>query len=300
MRYFLAFSLMSSAVLLAPAAQQPPPKQPQQPRAPEGVQVHKDLAYVPEGHERQKLNLYVPKSDKPLPLVIWIHGGAWSGGNKERCPALPFVQKGFAVASLNYRLSHHATFPAQIEDCKTAIRWLRANAAKYNLDPKRFGAWGQSAGGHLVALLGTSGDVKELEGSNGPLDQSSRVQAVCDWCGPTDFLAEVEQSKGTRLDRSKPHSPEAKLIGGELLEHPEKAKAASPITYVSKDDPPFLIMHGEKDDIVPLQQSKDLAEALKKAGVPVKLHVVPGGGHGFGNTQLLAMVQQFFEEHLKK
>ena len=286
----LGFAILFPALVIA---------QPARPGLPEGVQAHRDLAYM-TGHERHKLDLYIPKSDKPLPLVIWVHGGAWAGGNKDRHPALFLLGQGFAVASINYRLSQHARFPAQIEDCKAAVRWLRAHADKYNLDPKRFGAWGQSAGGHLVALLGTTGDVKDLEGTTGHLDQSSRVQAVCDWCGPADFLAEVEQSRGTRLDRSRPNSPEAKLIGGELLQHAEKAKAASPVTYITKDDPPILIMHGDKDDIVPVAQSQGFALALQKAGVPVKLHIVPGGGHGFGNPQLLGMVQEFFTEHLKK
>src|SRR4029077_7199543 len=126
-----------------------------------------------------KLDLYLPKSaDGPLPLVVWVHGGAWRAGSKEQTPALFLLTRGYAVASINYRLSQHARFPAQIEDCKAAIRWLRAHAEEYNLAPDHFGAWGASAGGPLVALLGTSGDVKELEGHEGPPDESSRVQAV--------------------------------------------------------------------------------------------------------------------------
>ena len=135
---------------------------------PPGVQVHRDLEYIPGGHARNKLDLYLPaKADHALPVIVWIHGGGWPGGSKEGCPAVPFVAKGYAVASINYRLSQHAVFPAQIEDCKAAIRWLRANAEKYDLDPKRIGVWGASAGGHLVALLGTSGGERELEGKAG-------------------------------------------------------------------------------------------------------------------------------------
>jgi acetyl esterase/lipase len=269
-----------------------------QAKVPEGTKVHPNLEYVKGGHERQRLDLYIPeKADGPLPVIIWVHGGAWLTGSKEGGgPALPFVGKGYAVASINYRLSQHARFPAQIEDCKAAIRWLRANASTYNLDPNRFGAWGASAGGHLVALLGTSGDVKDLEGDDGTPDPSSRVQAVVDWFGPTDFT-----KMGGSHDR--PDSPEAKLLGGPVQENKDKAARANPITYVSKDDPPFLIMHGDKDTTVPFGQSELLLEALKKAGVDSTLRPVRGAGHGgreFTNEENRKLVEEFFEKHLKK
>ena len=191
----LLSSVLAFAMFVAPAFAQPTTTQRQMPfgRVPEGVQAHRDLAYVADGHERHKLDLFVPeKADGPLPLIIWVHGGGWQNGSKDGCPPLRggYAGRGYAVASINYRLSQHAPFPAQIEDCKAATRWLRAHAREYNLDPNRFGVWGSSAGGHLVALLGTSGDVKAFEvGAN--LDQSSRVQAVCDYYGPTDFIAFV-------------------------------------------------------------------------------------------------------------
>ena len=155
-------------------------------------------------------------------------------GSKENCQAVPLIAKGYAVASINYRLSQHAIFPAQIEDCKAAIRWLRANAKKYNLDPDHIGVWGASAGGHLVALLGTTGNVKELEGHGGNLDQPSRVQCVVDWFGPTDFA-----KMGGRQD--KPDSPMARLVGGPVRDRKELAAKANPIAYVGKDSAPFLI-----------------------------------------------------------
>ncbi len=195
--------------------------QPPQGKVPEGTTVHRNLEYVKGGHERQRLDLYVPeKADGPLPVIVWVHGGAWLTGSKEGGgPALPFVGKGYAVASINYRLSQHAKFPAQIEDCKAAIRWLRANAKTYNLDPGRFGVWGASAGGHLVALLGTSGDVKDLEGNAGTDDQSSRVQAVVDWFGPTD----VTQMGGSH---DQPDSPEAENFwSGPVQVNKDKARA---------------------------------------------------------------------------
>ena len=181
-------SLESLVVLLAvvPVVAAQPPR----PKPPDGTKVLANLEYVPGGHERQRLDLYVPaEADAPLPVIVWIHGGAWLGGSKEMgVPALPFVGKGYAVASINYRLSQHAVFPAQIEDCKAAIRWLRANARTYNLNAGRIGVWGASAGGHLVALLGTSGGVEDFDGKGGNADRSSRVQAVVDFFGPTDFL----------------------------------------------------------------------------------------------------------------
>jgi acetyl esterase/lipase len=182
------------------------------------MRILRDLEYVPAGHERNKLDLYLPgdrpEPNKPLPLIIWVHGGAWQGGSKENCPARSFVQKGYAVASINYRLSQHAIFPAQLQDCKAAVRYLRANADKYSIDPNRFGAWGASAGGHLVALLGTAGDVNDFD--KGPsLRVSSKVQAVCDFFGPTDFL-KIADFPST-MNHTAADSPESKLIGGPIL-----------------------------------------------------------------------------------
>lgn len=264
---------------------------------PEGVKTFKNLEYVPGGHERQKLDLYVPEGEGPNPLVIWIHGGAFCTGSKDSCPALWLLEKGYAVASLNYRLSQHARFPAQIEDCKTAVRWLRAHAADYRLDPDRFGAWGASAGGHLAALLGVTGGVTEFEkGEN--LDQSSRVQAVCDWFGPTDFT-QMNKFPGD-MDHDAPDSPESQLIGGPVQENQEKAQRANPITYVTADDPPFLIMHGDKDPLVPFNQSELLDAALRQAGATVTFHIVQGAGHGFQDSKLDRMVLEFFNRHLHK
>ncbi len=268
---------------------------------PEGVKALRDVDYGGEGKRSQMLDLFVPKTDaadKPLPLIVWIHGGAWLGGSKENFPALRFLSSGYAVASLNYRLSPEAIFPAQIEDCKGAIRYLRANAAKNNIDPNRIAVWGSSAGGHLVALVGTSGDVKELEGKvGGNLEVSSRVQAVCDWFGPTDFM-EIGKSP-SNMKHNEPTSPESKLIGGAILENKDKCAKASPITYVNKDNPPFLIMHGDADPLVPLNQSELLNAALKKAGVDVTFEVIKGAGHGFRGPEIDKMVTDFFEKHLK-
>lgn len=269
---------------------------------PEGVKALRDLVYVEVGHNRNKLDLYLPeKAEGPLPLLIWIHGGGWQNGSKEGCPPLRagYVARGYAVASINYRLSGHALFPAQIEDCKAAIRWLRAHAKDYNLDPQRFGVWGSSAGGHLAALVGTSGDVKEFDAGS-HTDQSSRVRAVCDFFGPTDFTAFVT-TPGYE-SHAMDSSPESKLIGGAVLENKEKAARVNPIAYVSADDPAFLIVHGDKDPLVPLNQSRLLFDALKEKGVSARFHTIQGAGHGgpgFAGKDIDEMVFRFFEERLK-
>ena len=271
-------------------------QQPNRRALPEGVTVQRDLAYVPGGHERQKLDLYLPKdAGKPLPVIVWIHGGGWQAGSKENNPLLAYAGKGYAVASINYRLSQHAVFPAQLEDCKTAIRWLRAQAKTYNLNPNKIGVAGSSAGGHLVALLGTAGDVKELEGKAGNLDQSSQVQCVVDLYGPTDF-----STMGG--SHSEPNSPESRLIGGPVTENKDKVQRASPLTYISKKCPPFLILHGDKDKVVAYDQSVVFLEALKKAGIDASLITVKDGGHGgpgFTTGENEKQIELFFEKHLK-
>ena len=273
---------------------------------PAGVKAHRDLTYTKAGHERHKLDLFVPeKGAGPFPLLVWIHGGGWAAGSKDGCPPLRggYIERGYAVASINYRLSGHAIFPAQIEDCKAALRWLRAHAKEYNLDPDHIGVWGSSAGGHLVALLGTSGDAKEFDVGE-HLDQSSRVQAVSDYYGPTDFVQmDAHAVKGTRLIHDSPQSPESRVIGGPIQEKAnyDKVQRANPIAYVSKDDPAFLIVHGNEDAAVPHHQSELLHAALVKAGVASRFITVEGGGHGqgFPGSELNPIVAEFFDRHLK-
>lgn len=270
-----------------------------QQRVPEGATALRDLEYVANGHERNRLDVYLPagfKDKAPLPLIVWVHGGAWRAGSKERVPAMRFLDQGFAVASINYRLSQHAVFPAQIIDCKAAIRFLRANAKEYNIDADRIGVWGSSAGGHLVALLGTTGDVKKFD--KGPnLKYSSRVQAVCDFFGPTDFSR--MSSFDSTMDHDAADSPESVLIGGPVQETPEGVKNANPMTYVTKDDPPILIVHGDKDPLVPHNQSVIFYDLLKKTGVKAKFHTVKDGKHGFRDAEVDRMVDKFFNKTLK-
>ncbi len=269
------------------------------PKVPESVTVHQDIAYVTDGHERQKLDLYVPDEGENLPLIIWVHGGAWRGGSKERYTPMEYLKAGYAGASINYRLSQDAIFPAQIEDVKSAVRWLRANAETYRLNPNHFAAWGASAGGHLVAMLGTTGDIKEFEvGEN--LEVSSRVQAVVDYFGPTDFLQMDAQRLPDGLVHDAPDSPESKLVGGPIQKYKNRVAKANPITYVSKDDPPILIIHGDRDKLVPYQQSVLLKDALEKVGVPVTLYNVVGEGHGgFKDPKVPELTKAFLEKHLK-
>jgi acetyl esterase/lipase len=270
------------------------------PGLPEGTRVLRDVAYVDAGHERQKLDLFIPPgSTNPVPVIIWVHGGGWMGGSKEQCPALAFLKDGYAVASINYRLSQHAVFPAQIEDCKAAVRWLRAHAKEYNLDPNAFAAWGASAGGHLVALLGTAGDVTKFDVGANP-GVSSAVQVVVDFFGPTDFSLMAKQSAAnSAINHDAPDAPEAKLIGGPVQDNKDKVAAANPITYVTPNDSPFLIMHGDKDNLVPYQQSEILRDALQKTGVPVTFKIIPGAGHGFGGAEIDRQVAEFLAKQLR-
>jgi acetyl esterase/lipase len=256
-----------------------------------------DVPYTDKQDSKsQKLDLYVPQSDKPLPLVLFIHGGGWYEGDKAKPHVLYLMNNGFAVASMNYRLTDEAIWPAQINDVKAAIRFLRANAGKYNIDPDHIGLWGMSAGGHLAALAGTAGDITELEGPDGPQQVSSRVQAVVDWFGPTDF---TPFASGKEKLRSNVDWMVDRLFGGSITLHKDEAKAASPATYVSPDDPPFLIMHGTKDELVPLSQSTTFAKALENAGAKATLVIIEGKGHVLFPQQNFDQVTQFFEQNLK-
>ena len=296
MRTLLPLILLAAALCVVRGGAQPNPAARR--ALPPGVKVLKDLTYGQVGSRDLKLDLYLPPDQgHPAPLIIWIHGGAWLSGNKDQpSPAVPLTAQGYAVAQVGYRLSPEALFPAQIHDCKGAVRWLRANASLYHLDPDRFAAWGSSAGGHLVALLGTSSAETDLEGSVNDLKTSSRVQAVVDWFGPTDFL-QIGNAESD-LAHNAVNSPESRLIGGALLENKDKAAKASPITFVSKAAPPFLIMHGDRDRTVPFNQSELLFAALKKAGVDATFIPMKGAGHGFGGPEAIRPVQEFLKRTL--
>ncbi len=258
-------------------AKSPPGQQPGG-RIPDNVTIERDVVYGDAGGRPLKLDLVLPKekSDKPRPLIVFIHGGGWRSGDKAGGVGrvIPFVATGnYVGASVGYRLSGEAIWPAQIHDCKAAIRWLKANADKYQIDPERIGVWGSSAGGHLVNMLGTSGDVKELEGDCGSPGQSSRVCCVVPFCGPANFLAPK------RFEGGRSPSAVDLLLGGKIEEKQDVAKQASPITHVSKDDPPFLVVHGTADNTVPFEQAEMFYAALQKAEVDVTLVKILGGSH---------------------
>lgn len=274
------------------------------PRLPDSVRAERDVPYASSDHPRQRLDLYLPREPKSdrLPLIVFIHGGGWRNGDKAGGLAqiLPFVRTGeYAGASIGYRLSGDAVWPAQIHDCKAALRWLRAHADRYGLDPDRIGVMGTSAGGHLAAMLGASGGVEALEGDLGEFRSvSSRVACVVDFFGPADLLT-MGDAPGS-IDHNAPNSPESLLLGGPVQEVRDRARQASPLTYVSADDPPVLIVHGADDRIVPFDQSVKLDAALRAAGVSSVLIRVEGGGHGgFRNPEINARVRAFFDRHLR-
>jgi acetyl esterase/lipase len=292
-------ALLLPLLFLIPAAyaQQPAPA----PAAPGGVRTLRDLPYVPNAAPRQRLDLYLPAQPggAPRPLVAWIHGGGWRAGSKSGCPALGLLPLGYDAASIEYRFSQDAIYPAQIQDCKAAIRWLRAHAAQYGYDPNRIGVWGASAGGHLVAMLGVTGRVSDFDtGAN--LDQSSAVQCVVDFYGPADFLRWGNAVPDP--SRAPAGSVIEQLLGGPVATHPALARQASPVYFVTKDAAPFLILHGDHDPLVPLQQSQELQAALQKDGVESTLQVVPGAGHGgagFSTPENLKLINDFLNRHLK-
>jgi acetyl esterase/lipase len=246
--------------------------------------------------------------DKPAPVAVYVHGGSWIGGDQdtggfiigEIGPALNAA--GFVVANMNYRLGPEAHWPAQIEDVKCAIRYLRAYAKVLHIDPEHIGAWGHSAGGHLAALLGTAGPSAGWD-TGAYLKYPSTVEAVADLSGPANLVTmSSEGASGVVKDNF------IKLLGHEVPPErlQEELKAASPVTYVSPEDPPFLIIHGELDTIVSPSQSQELAMALEAAGVPVTLVLVKGGGHDLdepgaqpSSEEITKMVVDFFAANLR-
>jgi acetyl esterase/lipase len=247
--------------------------------------THANLAYSSLS-KSQNLDLFVPAGDGPFPLVINIHGGGFFIGSKEMLDApiaRLLLQNKIAVASINYRLSGEAKFPAAIQDAKAAVRFLRANANAYKLDANKFLAFGQSAGGNLASLIGTSAGVASFDDPKlGNANTSSRVQGVIDWFGPTDFLQMDAQAKaqGCPADHDAATSPESKYLGTPIQQVPDLAKQANPISYIDKTDPPFLLQKGDKDCLIPFAQSQLLHDALKAAGVAVTLETIKGAGHG--------------------
>lgn len=277
-------------------------------RLPEGVEVERDIEYGKGGDVSLKLDLCRPKEKAKdlMPAVLWIHGGGWRGGDKRdgrnAGNAAMLAQRGYVVVSVNYRLSDLAPFPAAVEDVKCAVRWLRKNAEKYGIDPDRIGAWGGSAGGHLALMLAVADDKAGLEGKGGNEGVSSRVKAACSWFGPADLTVDEK-------DFVDPGGVVKFFLGGEQKDIPDVYKRASPATHVSADDPPVLMIHGEKDNVVPIGQSEIMLKKLREAKVEAALIRVKDAGHGFkpsgggepspSRDEILKSTLDFFDKHLK-
>jgi acetyl esterase/lipase len=285
------------------------------------VKTIKDLPYrspvLGESSRPHLLDLYLSRIPgfKPFPLLVYIHSGGWLMNNKKDCPGYFFAQRGFAVACINYRYSHEALFPAQIQDVQEAVRWLKAHAEEYSFDRDRIGVFGASAGGHLSALLGSAGNDRRLLGKTAYPHLSPQVQAVADWYGPTDFSQVPPAFAGSPTPATlasyndKPWfvytEAVTRLVGGAIATHQKVATLANPIPYIDAHDPPFLIVHGDADRVVPLSQSELLAKALQAKGVEVDFRAVPGLTHSYrlkngrDNPQIFEPTLEFFNHHLK-
>jgi acetyl esterase/lipase len=293
----LALATLATIASLAAgfSTQETPPRPQEIPR--DHIRIEKDVVYaVVDGH---KLTLHIASPDNliaPAPAVVDIPGGAWRNVRKSAEDAIWYAQQGFVGVSITYRTSDFAVFPAAVHDCKTVIRWLRANAEKYNINPDRIGVTGFSSGGHLATLLGTSGGDPYLEGDGGYPEFSSRVQAVVNHFGPTDFLRMNDFKFADTIDHFDAQSPESLFLGGPIKERPELVKLANPITYIDPQDPPIWIGHGEKDGMVIINQSELLYEALKKAGVETEFVRVKDADHMYRPNPAGATVSPSVEE----
>ncbi len=287
-----------------PGATAPPQRRPGQRLGanvpvPENLELIRDVVYATAPDKDGKpveLRMdctFLKRSDgQPMPVVMYIHGGGWSGGDRAMGVPLsfPFAQGGYFACTISYRLSGQATFPAQLHDVKAAVRFIRDNADKLAIDPDRIGVWGHSAGGHLSALLGTTGDVKELEGDVGEKHGNSTVQAVVDVSGPSDLLLIAPGGNGGPMISG--------LLGGTVEEKHDLAKQASPVNHVDAKDAPFLIIQGGNDRLVPDVQAEVMRDALKKAGVEVEYLYIEDAGHGVPDRRALFATAEFFDKHL--
>jgi len=265
-----------------------------------------DLNYAGDTLVSHRMDIYLPEnSQESYPAVVIIYGSAFFGDDMKHIAfktlGAPLLLSGFAVVAVNHRSSRDIIFPAQIQDIKAAVRFIRANGHDYQIDTSFIGITGYSSGGHLSAMMGTSGSVEQLEGHVGKYtNYSSSVNAVVDWFGPTDFQS--MDSCGSSMVHDAPDSPESILIGAPIQESDELCALANPISYINADDPPFLILHGDKDPLVPHCQSEILHQALQKAGVPSQYVLVPGAEHGPGlhEDEYFSMMSNFFLEEFKK
>jgi acetyl esterase/lipase len=262
------------------------------------VDVRRDIEYATAGEVSLKLDLYIPAGEVRPPLIAWVHGGGWGSGSKDDMPLKGLLARGFAVASIEYRLSRVAPFPAQAHDLKAAIRFLRAKAGGYGLDGRLIAITGGSAGGHLAALVGISNGVKELEGTEGEnLSTSSDVQAIVSFFGASNLQTILAQSTPFGVSVREPAL--RFLLGGLPDEKPELARLASPVTHVRASSPPLLLIHGDADPQMPFEQSRELQRVYEQAKLPVSFEVIEGGKHGgpdFYDEKRIALVAQFLAD----
>ena len=288
--FSVPLTVFLSAIVFASAAALPVQAAEDEATLPPDVVAHRDLIYAARATGPVKLDLFTPPGDGPFPVVLWIHGGAWKMGDKAAWPHMNFaLRDGFAVANVEYRFSQVAAFPAQLDDVTAALDFLTAHAAEYKLDPTRIAATGESAGGHLAALLGMTHSSAAMQ-PNG----AGNIRCVIDLFGPADLRSLAERGPQLAQDLDQ-------LLGVQTITHPDLAKAASPIDHVSKDEPPFLIFHGTKDPLVPFEQSQQLADAIKAAGATVELVPVPDAGHAgppFWTAPMQAKMIAFLKKYL--
>jgi acetyl esterase/lipase len=279
--------------------------------------IHRKFLNIPYAQisPAQQLDVYLPEEGEgPFPVIIAIHGGAFMGCDKADLQVLPMLEglkRGYAVVSINYRMSGEAKFPALVQDAKAAVRWVRANAAQYKFDPNRVASWGGSAGGYLSNMLGISAGIPELEDlSLGNADQPCNVQAVVAWYAPANFLKMDDHLSASGLLASpgfrhnEANSPESLLLGQLITEIPERVHAANPETYIQPAAPPFLLQHGTKDPVVPVQQSIEFAQKLRPilGEKNVTLELLEGAEHAdlmFETPENVSRVLDFLDEHLK-
>jgi acetyl esterase/lipase len=261
------------------------------------VTTEYDIVYAKPGKTELKLDLARPsEGDGPFPAIIAIHGGGWRSGSKDhlRDPIADFAKAGYVAITPQYRLTTDVPFPAQVHDVKAAVRWVRTHAKEYRIDPDHIGAIGFSAGGHLALMLGVTGPSDDLEGETNGEKVDTRVQAVVNYFGPTDLTADDYPDVSTPLIKH--------FLGGTAAEKPEAAAKASPITYVSKDDPPILMFQGTRDNLVPFNQATKLSQAMTTAGVPGRVDLLIGAGHGWQGADLRQTSSEtltFFDRYLR-
>ena len=307
-----ALLLLSSGILFAADAPAPSPTTAEpKPNAPIEIERLENVVIGTGGGRDIVADIARPKNPpaQPMPAIIMIHGGGWSGGTHKGYLPAYLVKSGYFLATIAYRLSGESPWPAQLEDSKLGVRWLRANAEKYHVNPDRIGCMGHSAGGHLVACLGTLADQKDLEGSGGWNNVSSRVQAVVDEAGPVDFTPAGRPVVGKD---TKDPAGLIKLFGGTYEEKEAVWRMASPALHVTKDTPPFLVVHGESDHLVPISQGARMVSALEGAQIPVEFIRIKNAGHGLraekptdppadpSSAVLEAKITEFFDKYLKK